>query len=325
MGHHEIQFPQYEGWEHEGGPGYETAIGKPDSGIVRAVQRRQNPERRYVVRMDANDHEQVEEVLRFYVCRGGLANSFNYLDPRDHTTNPAATPIDGTELITAEDQVLGVGDGVTTQFQLIKRYEDSAGTYVRKLEKIDVGTTLISVNSVTKTAGTDFTVNLTTGVVTLATAAPSGHVVAGGCRFFVPVRFGIEVDEALRARLSAPELQSLVPIPLVEESSPTSPLEDLRLGGAKKFLLADGATVTIDFTATMYELRDTIATTKVLLPDLATCPEGGPICIIHNPNSGTPAVKTHDDATTVYTFVGIETRAFYVGYDSLGAKKWVVL
>lgn len=323
MAHHEVLFPQFEGWQHEGGPGYQTDVITMDSRQDRRVQRSQNPERSYLVRFDANSPEQVRQVLDFYVARGGLANSFNYFDPRDHHSAATAGQIKfADDVVLPSDQNIGVGDGTTTTFQLVKRYQDGGGSHVRSIRKPISGTIRVAVDGVEKTIGVDFTVNVTTGVVTFMSAPSAAAVITAGFKFYVPVFFGEAVDQALRARLSSPDMASTVTVPLMEALYPASPLEDFWLGGAKTLDNTSSGGPLLDYSARLWRLWP--VTSKVLLPDLSLAPEGGPIFLIDYPGVGTPPIKTHDDATLIHTLSAGQKVEIWCGRDFVNAKTWIV-
>jgi uncharacterized protein (TIGR02217 family) len=92
------------------------------------------------------------------------------------------------------DSVIGVGDGVTTVFQVKKRYSAGGLNYDRKITRLIAGTVKSGVNGVEKAIGTDWTVNINTGLLTYAVAPPNGHQVTAGFHFYVPVDF---VDSSL--------------------------------------------------------------------------------------------------------------------------------
>ena len=58
------------------------------------------------------------------------------------------------------------GDGATTTFTLKKTYQSGAGSYTRDVTKPVTGSVRVAVAGVEKVEGTDFTVDVTTGVVT---------------------------------------------------------------------------------------------------------------------------------------------------------------
>jgi len=81
----------------------------------------------------------------------------------------------------------GTGNGVLTQFQLIKRYQPNGDTQDRIITKPVAGTVQIYVNGVAQDNG--WTVNTTTGIVTFAGAPANGAVLRAGFEFDVHVRF----------------------------------------------------------------------------------------------------------------------------------------
>ena len=108
---------------------------------------------------------------------------------------------------------LGIGDGVGTAFQLVKRYGDAGGESVRTIEKPVAGTVVLSVGGVAVPAA-DYTVDTATGVVTFkAGKIPASGTIRAGFEFDVPVRFDtdrIDID------LSQFEAGRIPSIPLVE-------------------------------------------------------------------------------------------------------------
>ena len=114
--------------------------------------------------------------------------------------------------IAPSDQVLGLGDGMKTQFQLAKTYEDTAGAYKRAIAKPVENSLQIAVNGA-GLASSEFSADLQTGLVTLATPPPAGFTITAGFQFDVPVRFDIDhLDLALEA-FGAGQIAN---IPLVE-------------------------------------------------------------------------------------------------------------
>jgi uncharacterized protein (TIGR02217 family) len=78
------------------------------------------------------------------------------------------------------DQPIGVGDGTRKVFQLVK------GT--RTIAKPVAGTVKVAAGGV----AVPFTVDTTTGLVTLATAPAVGASVTAGFEFDTPVRFDLD-------------------------------------------------------------------------------------------------------------------------------------
>lgn len=91
----------------------------------------------------------------------------------------------------ANDQGLlggGIGDGVTTQFQLVKRYQPGGDSQDRIITKPVAGTVKVYVNGALQANG--WVVNTTTGIVTFTSGAPAnGAVLRASFEFDVRVRF----------------------------------------------------------------------------------------------------------------------------------------
>ncbi len=128
---------------------------------------------RFDISYGIQDEEDYHEVRDFFYARMGKARGFLFKDWSDYK---------------ATGQLLGVGDGTTTKFQLVKRYT-SAVTYIRKIIAPVGGTVKAYVNGVLTTAS----VNATTGEITFFAAPASSTTITADFEFDVPVRF--DADE----------------------------------------------------------------------------------------------------------------------------------
>ncbi len=94
----------------------------------------------------------------FFMAMAGQYGSFRFKDWADFKSCA------GDLSITDTDQVLGSGDGVTLDFQLIKTYVAGAMSTVRTIKKPVAGTVVLSVGGVTQTSR--WSIDTTTGQVT---------------------------------------------------------------------------------------------------------------------------------------------------------------
>jgi uncharacterized protein (TIGR02217 family) len=191
---HEVQFPLRLALGTSGGPWRRTDIVALSNGRENRNQRWRDARRRYDAGSGVRSVSDLYEVVAFFEARAGQLYGFRFTDPVDfQSCGPE-------EAASATDQLLGVGDGVRTAFQLLKRYGDAGGSTERVIAKPEIGSVAVAVNG---TPVADFAVDHATGIVTLASAPASGAVVRAGFRFDVPVRFDtdrIEVDlDAFRA------------------------------------------------------------------------------------------------------------------------------
>lgn len=115
----------------------------------------------------SNALNELQTLIGFFNARQGSFDSFLYQDPDDHDVT---------------DQAFGLGDGVTTKFQLARSY----GGFVEPVVATS-GTPLIYVSGVLKTPTTHYT--LDDGLVTFATAPASGAVLTWTGEFYYRVRF----------------------------------------------------------------------------------------------------------------------------------------
>jgi len=162
--------------------------------------------RRYLIGGGVRPLDEAQALVAFFEARQGRLNGFRFQDFADFaSSSPGAG-------ITALDQPIGTGDGVTTIFQLCKTYGDGATGYVRPIRKPVAGTVVIAVAGVALTPSA-FAVDATTGLVTLAAAPAAGQAITSGFQFDVPVRFDADrIDMTLESF----EAARLVAVPLIE-------------------------------------------------------------------------------------------------------------
>jgi uncharacterized protein (TIGR02217 family) len=183
----EVQFPPSISQGAVGGPRFLTTIITLSGG---AEHRNINWSRRrgeWDVSYGLQTPAQIEQLLDFFHARMGRAYGFRYKDWADYQvprwTN---TPGDLFAIPT-----FFTTNGSTSVFQLTKVYTDAGGSFTRLIQKPVAGTLGLNNNGVPMILGTDFTVDNTTGLVTLsgAIAATNGNQIAGYCQFDTPARF----------------------------------------------------------------------------------------------------------------------------------------
>ncbi len=160
--------------------------------------------RRYLVGGGVRTLEEAADLTAFFEARRGRLNGFRFRDfADDRSCIPGGT-------ITALDQPVGVGDGRTIAFQLVKTYGEPPDAYLRPIRKPVEVTVLVAVAGTPTTA---FTLDATTGLVTLASAPGPGQAVTAGFQFDTPVRFDID---RLDVTLESFDAARVVAFPLVE-------------------------------------------------------------------------------------------------------------
>lgn len=85
-----------------------------------------------------------------------------------------------------ENELLGIGDGLTTEFQLVRNYTRGAVTRQRKITRPVADTVAVYRNGIlVGGAGIDYD----TGIVTIAPAPAIGQQITADFEFDIPVRF----------------------------------------------------------------------------------------------------------------------------------------
>ena len=141
--------------------------------------------RRYDIGGAVRTLDQMHELIAFFEARRGKLHGFRFRDPFDFKScAPSATP-------TANDQILGAGDGERVTFSLLKAYGAGETAYLRPISKPVAGSALVAIDGAPLAPG-DFTVASESGIVTLDAAPVLGAVVSAGFIFDTPVRFDID-------------------------------------------------------------------------------------------------------------------------------------
>ncbi len=322
MTFHDILFPTRDEWGTSGGPGNSTAVLSMDSGQTRRITRWSQFRHQYDVAWQVKEFDLVSEVKGFYLARGGIANTFRFKDWQDYNTTALGHDWEGdSSPHTDDDQEIGIGDGTTTQFQLIKRYEDAAGSYVRPLKRIVADSTLVAIDGVAASSG--WTVNVNTGVVTFDVAPDVGEVITAGCEFHVEVRFGEGVDDFFAAAADNFGSGSIPNLPIIEEFDGAQHDEDRHYGGATGPIQYSAA-ISIDPSSLVWTLDPQAIELKVFLPSVDDLPAGGPWFIVHNVSASSVYLRDAEDTEDIHVLALGATAVLYIGHDSAGDPQWFV-
>ena len=121
---------------------------------------------------------ELDEVITFFRNVRGAGYGFRFKDWTDYQV---------------DNQYLGLGDGVTKEFQLIKSYRVSDNiVYYRKITKPVISTVRVFINDI---ESKDFNIDLTTGLITLNTVPEIDSIIKANFEFDVPVRFENDIME----------------------------------------------------------------------------------------------------------------------------------
>jgi uncharacterized protein (TIGR02217 family) len=200
----DVQFPLALGRGASVSPGFSTAIVTTASGHEQRNADWASGRLRFDAGPGVRSEGDLQTLIAFFRARRGAARGFRFRDPFDYSSRSMAGAV------TAGDQLLGMGDGVKTEFTLIKRYGPESDGELRRITRPVIGTVLVSLGGMLSTSGWSL---LDGGVISFTVPPAAGVQVRAGFQFDVPVRFAedaLEIDAALFAAGDAPS------VPLIE-------------------------------------------------------------------------------------------------------------
>jgi uncharacterized protein (TIGR02217 family) len=206
MSFHEVRLPARLAFGSTGGVERRTEIVTLGSGFERRSTPWAQGRRRYLIGANLRSLEDMATLTSFFEARRGRLYGFRF---RDFTDFKSCAPGAAT---TALDQVIGAGDGVQAVFALAKRYGDDQTATGRRIAKPVEGTVRVAVDAVERPEGT-YTVDQTTGMVTLDEAPDFGSLVTAGFEFDTPVRFDTDRIEVTLESFGAGRMAAA---PLIE-------------------------------------------------------------------------------------------------------------
>ncbi|MBU2168041.1 MAG: DUF2460 domain-containing protein [Alphaproteobacteria bacterium] len=201
MSFHEVSLPAPLAFGSTGGVERRTEVVTLASGHERRSTPWASGRRRYLIGAGLRSLDDMAALTAFFEARQGRLYGFRFRDFADFKScAPGAEPGPG-------DQVIGTGDGSTTQFLLAKAY----GGTTRRIAKPVEGTVRVAVDGVEAVGGWD--VDPKTGEVSFDIAPAEGAAITAGFRFDTPVRFDAD---RLEITLETFGSGRMVAMPLIE-------------------------------------------------------------------------------------------------------------
>ena len=201
---HDVLFPLEISLGSEGGPMRRTDIVTLNSGREERNSPWAGSRRRFNAGYGVKSLRDIETLIAFFEARRGRLHGFRFRDPFDHASAAFG------EAISAHDQQLGVGDGETTVFQLVKTYTSGAQSYTRTISHPVAGSVILAINGASTV---NFNLDATSGKVTFDTPPALGSEISAGFMFDTPVRF--DRDE-LSINLTSFQAGDIPSVPLIE-------------------------------------------------------------------------------------------------------------
>jgi uncharacterized protein (TIGR02217 family) len=191
----DVLFPLALGKDAEVAPGFSTAIVTSAGGREARNANWAEARTSYDVGPGIRSEADIATLLAFFRARMGAARGFRLHDPFDGDSG-GVTPL---------DQSLGIGDGTTTRFGLVKHYGDQA----RRITRPVAGSVRVAVGGTETSA---FAIE-DGGWVALDSAPANDAAVTAGFAFDVPVRFADDTLSVSRSTFLAGVAAS---VPLIE-------------------------------------------------------------------------------------------------------------
>lgn len=195
-------------------PRWSTHIVTVDSGDETANARWADPLHTFTLPSVPRKHEHYAAVRNHWYAMRGPLHTWPFRDPLDFASVELVAP-NREPTITPLDQAIGTGDGVTTDFQLIKTYYSGAQTYERQIFLPIHSTVRVALDAVEEAdSPSTWTVTRQGGVVSFVTPPGLGVAITAGFFFDCNVRF--ESDDTFGGILKNWEVAGFADIALVE-------------------------------------------------------------------------------------------------------------
>lgn len=178
----DVRFPTDISYGSAGGPNYNTSVVVIKSGKEKRNVNWNYPRIEFDVSYGVKDYDDLEDLIAFFHIVQGKGRTFRFKDHSDYKScKTANTP-------SFDDQVIGTGDGSTTQFQLYKSYSfGGSARQSRKITKPVSGTVLVGIDGTEQTSG--WSVDHSTGIITFDSAPSDGAQITAGYEFDMEARF----------------------------------------------------------------------------------------------------------------------------------------
>ncbi|MEL6960737.1 MAG: DUF2460 domain-containing protein [Pseudomonadota bacterium] len=207
MSFHDVRFPTNLSFGALGGPERRSEIVTLSNGFEERNTPWAHSRRRFDAGMGLRSLDDVETLVAFFEARQGQIYGFRWKDWSDFKSS---VPSRGTA---ADDQIIGMGDEVRTEFQIVKTYRSGEASYQRPITKPVKGTVRVALSGEEIVEGVDWEVDTDTGIVSFNHPPDLQAQVTAGYEFDVPVRFD---TDAIRTSMATFQAGEVPDVPVVE-------------------------------------------------------------------------------------------------------------
>lgn len=200
----DISFPLDIGQRAQVAPAFSTRIIESVSGHEQRSTQWADARMRFDAGPGVRSEGDIAALIAFFRARRGAARGFRFRDPFDNVSG------DFGSAPQPDDQALGLGDGVRSEFPLVKAYGAGEDAQQRFITRPVTGSIRVALDGVEQPSGWG---HMGLGVVGFDEPPGEGVLVSAGFAFDVPVRFAEDRLEIDRETFAA----GIVPsVPLVE-------------------------------------------------------------------------------------------------------------
>ena len=207
MAFHEVRFPANLSFGSVGGPERRTEVVALTNGFEERNTPWAQSRRRYDAGVSLRSLDDIGALIAFFEARQGQLCGFRWKDWADYKSGRASATV------AYDDQLIGIGDGVKTDYQLIKTYVSGAEAQVRVISKPVAGTVRVGLQGDELAEGVHYAVDTTTGIVSFASPPAVDERITAGYEFDVPVRFDTDRIQVSVASFQAGDVPQ---VPVVE-------------------------------------------------------------------------------------------------------------
>ena len=328
MAYHNELFPVEISYGSSGGPSYRTEVVNLTSGATERTQQYGGAGRyQYNVREGLKKHSQLKALRDFFHARQGNTHSFPYKDWLEYSTAAdfVSTPSDTDQTLTV------IADTAGLQYQLSRVYVSTLTPRTRTIVKPVVGTTVVSIDTVSQiypTWAIPWSVDTSTGIITFdSNPSPGAEEVQAGCEYYIPCYFNYSGgSEALDLTQDIFDTGSVPDIPLVEALDVVNqPVPDAYYyGGATKLVITADTSIALDYGRVIEFGSTSTQAANIALPPTTNLPGGGPYFYLQN-SHGTHTMTVNDSAGTLVKAMTPGMQIILVLMDDNGTKTWIAI
>lgn len=153
-----------------------TEVLELGNGEEQRIPQWEDGRRKFDASLGVRSLKDLQDLLKFHALRRGRAFGFKVRDLVDYE-------------VKSGEGVIGAYVAGQNTLQLAKNYTDAANSWTREIRKPEQGTVKVFYGAAQKTEGVDYSINYSTGALTILIAPAVGIIISATLRFYVPVRF----------------------------------------------------------------------------------------------------------------------------------------